>query len=279
MTPQQEACIPRVEFKLIPIKDLVSNQNYQRQLSENHILNAVRDFDIYQVNAVKVSRRDGINYVFDGQHTIEIIASKSGSRDTPVWCMIYDDLQYQTEAHIFAEQQKHVKSLIPYEIFTAHMEAGDELQLMIDATVRSYNLEIKKTATSQAICAVSTLEKIFTKYGFNVMDQSIRLLVATWEGEKNSLSGSMLMAVARMIVAYGDQLKEDVFKDHVGRVSVKSIARTAKERRPGALGYAEAMVLAYNTKNKYRLSMRKLYGGKGDPDEEDTEDEQGELEQ
>ena len=89
MTPQQEACIPRVEFKLIPIKDLVSNQNYQRQLSENHILNAVRDFDIYQVNAVKVSRRDGINYVFDGQHTIEIIASKSGSRDTPVWCMIY----------------------------------------------------------------------------------------------------------------------------------------------------------------------------------------------
>ena len=93
MTPQQEACIPRVEFKLIPIKDLVSNQNYQRQLSENHILNAVRDFDIYQVNAVKVSRRDGINYVFDGQHTIEIIASKSGSRDTPVWCMIYDDLQ------------------------------------------------------------------------------------------------------------------------------------------------------------------------------------------
>ena len=278
MTPQQEACIPRVEFKLIPIKDLVSNQDYQRQLSESHILNAVKDFDVYQVNPVKVSRRDGINYVFDGQHTIEIIASKSGSRDTPIWCMIYDDLQYQKEAHIFAEQQKHVKSLIPYEIFNAHIEAGDELQIMIATTVRSYNLEIKKTAASQAICAVSTLEKIFTKYGYNVMDQSIRLLVATWEGEKNSLSGSMLMAAARMIVAYGDQLREDVFKDHVGRVSVKSIARTAKERRPGALGYAEAMVLAYNAKNKYRLSMRKLYGGKGGPDEEDAEVEQTEME-
>ena len=53
-------------------------------------------------------------YVFDGQHTIEIVASRSGSRDTPVWCMVYDQLQYQEEAHIFAEQQRHVKALVPY---------------------------------------------------------------------------------------------------------------------------------------------------------------------
>ena len=49
----------------------------------------------------------------------------------------------------------------------------------------------------------------------------------------------MLMGIARLIVAYGDSLKEEVFKDHLGRVSVKSIIRTAKERRPGALGFAE----------------------------------------
>ena len=31
--------------------------------------------------------------------------------------------------------------------------------------------------------------------------------VETWEGETNSLSGNMLMAIARIIVAYGDSLK------------------------------------------------------------------------
>ena len=41
------------------------------------------------------------------------------------------------------------------------------------------------------------------------------------------------MGIARIIVAYGDSLKEDVFKDHVGKMSVKSIIRTARERRPG----------------------------------------------
>ena len=51
-------------FELIPIKNLMSNQVYQRPLSEGHIISAVKDFDVYQINPVKVSRRNGINYVF-----------------------------------------------------------------------------------------------------------------------------------------------------------------------------------------------------------------------
>ena len=60
----------------------------------------------FALNPVKVSRGDGINYVFNGQHTIEIIALVSGSRETPVWCTIYDELEYTEEADIFANQMK-----------------------------------------------------------------------------------------------------------------------------------------------------------------------------
>ena len=123
LTEQQLKCVPDVSFELIPIKNLVSNQDYQRMLSESHIRKALAEFDVYQINPVKVSRRDGINYVFDGQHTIEIVAAESGSRETPVWCMIYNDLLYKEEAHIFADQQKNVKKLTPYETFAAHIGA------------------------------------------------------------------------------------------------------------------------------------------------------------
>ena len=270
LTEQQKRCIPDVTFELIPIRNLVSNQAYQRPLSEGHIRSAVEEFDVYQINPVKVSRRDGINYVFDGQHTIEIVASESGSRDTPVWCMIYE-LKYEEEAHIFADQQKHIKSLVPYETFKAHIEAGDPKQMMIKSVVESYGLRITCTQQPNGVCAVSTLERIYDKYGQPVMDSALRLAVETWEGEMNSLSGNMLMAIARIIVAYGDSLKEDVFKDHVGKVSVKSIIRTAKERRPGAMGFAEAMMIQYNLKNKYRLSLRTLYGGKNVTFEDEEE--------
>ena len=86
--------IPQVHFELIPIRNLVSNQEYQRSISEKQVLHAAENFDVNQINPVKVSRRNGMNYVFNGQHTIEIVAMVSGSRDTPVWCMIYDDLEY-----------------------------------------------------------------------------------------------------------------------------------------------------------------------------------------
>ena len=262
LTEKQRRCIPDVSFELIPIKNLVSNQNYQRPLSEKHIRDALEEFDVYQINPVKVSRRDGINYVFDGQHTIEIVASESGSRDTPVWCMVYDELKYTEEAHIFAEQQKHVKSLVPYETFVAHIEAGDDKQMMIDAVVRAYGLSIVAKRRNNGITAVSTLERIYDKYGNSVLDSTLRLAVSTWEGEDSSLSGNMLMGISKIIVTYGESLKEDVFIDHLGKVSVKSIIRTAKERRPGAMGFAEAMMIEYNKKNKYRLSLRLLYGKK-----------------
>lgn len=274
LTERQRRCIPDVTFELIPIRNLVSNQAYQRPLSEGHIRNTISEFDVYQINPVKVSRRDGVNYVFDGQHTIEVVASESGSRDTPVWCMVYE-LKYTQEAHVFADQQKHVKNLVPFETFQAHIEAGDLKQLMIKSVVESYGLRVSSTQQPNCVCAVSTLERIYDKFGQAVLDSALRLAVATWEGETNSLSGNMLMGIARIVMAYGDSLKEDVFKDHVGKVSVKSIIRTAKERRPGAMGFAEAMMLAYNNKNKYRLSLRTLYGGKNvvyeDEEEEDAQ--------
>ena len=264
LTDRQRRCIPDVHFELIPIKNLVSNQDYQRDLSEGHIAKTLQEFDVYQIRPVKVSQRDGINYVFDGQHTIEIVAAMSGSRDTPVWCMIYDDLQYQEEAHVFAEQQKHVKALIPYEVFNAHVEAGDNKQVMINHLVTNvYKLKISHNYRPGTICAVSALEFIYDRYGYEILDRTLRLALGTWEGEKMSLTSGILKGIAQVIIAYGDSLNEELFKEHVGKYSAKSISRTARDRRPGTIGFAEALVLGYNGKNKKRLSLQKLYWSTG----------------
>ena len=41
--------VPNVHFELIPIKDLVSNQEYQRNLSWSHVKKAVENFDLNQM--------------------------------------------------------------------------------------------------------------------------------------------------------------------------------------------------------------------------------------
>lgn len=150
--PELSDYLPRVTFEAIPIKDLVTDVAYQRQLSEKHIKRMAANFDPYQINPVKVSRRDGINYVFNGQHTMEVVATVSGSRETPVWCMVYDDLVYKREANIFANQQKYAKKLTPYEIFVANMESGNDEQLLINELVESYSLHIAGMSNTGCIC-------------------------------------------------------------------------------------------------------------------------------
>ena len=264
LTERQRNCIPDVHFDLIPIRNLVSNQSYQRDLSEGHIMKTLQDFDPFQINPVKVSRRDGQNYVFDGQHTIEMIASASGSRDTPVWCMVYDNLTYEEEAHIFAEQQKHVKALVPYEVFVAHLEAGDNKQLMIHSLITNvYKLRISKTHAPGNISAISALEYIFDHYGYEILDRSLRLALGTWEGEPISLTSGMLKGIAMLVSAYGDSLDDETFKEHVGKYSAKAISRNAKDRRPGTIGFAEALIIVYNGQKKKHLSLKKLYWSNG----------------
>ena len=191
--------------------------------------------------------------MFNGQHTIEIVALVSGSRETPVWCMIYDDLNYTQEADIFANQMKYVKPLLPYEIFMANIEAGSEKELIIKDLVESYDLSITSSSHPGGICAVSTLVNIYDKYGFHTLDRVLRLCVATWEGAPMSFSSNMLNAVARLDNAFGDKMSDTTFKERVGRVSVREIGRQARERRGGSLGFAEAILIAYN-KNPNTLS-------------------------
>lgn len=254
--------VPNVHFEKIPIKNLVSNQKYQRNLSQGHIAKAAAHFDLYQINPVKVSRRDGINYVFNGQHTIEIVALVSGSRDTPVWCMIYDELVYEHEADIFANQQKFVKPLSPYEVFMANIEAGNDDQLIIRDLVESYGLMLGHRKAPCVICAVSTIEQIYQKYGYHVLNRVLRLCIGTWEGDVNSFSANILNGITKLISVFGDQLNDEIFKEKVGAISVKQLVRTAKERHAGSMGYAEAMLIEYNGRKKnpaQRLSINKLH--------------------
>ena len=251
--------VPDVHFEKIPIKNLVSNQTYQRNLSIAHIQKTAGHFDVRQINPVKVSRRDGINYVFNGQHTIEIVASVSGSRDTPVWCMVYDGMDYAEEADTFAKQQKFVKPLMPYEIFMANIEAGNDDQILMKSLVESYRLRLSSSKGPNCLCAISTIESIYHRYGLNTLDRTLRLCVASWEGEPDSLTANIIKGIALLVTAFGDSLRDDLFQEKVGKFSSREISRSARERKMGSMGYAEVMLSLYNKKTRYPLRWAQLH--------------------
>ncbi len=74
--------------------------------------------------------------------------------------------------------------------------------------------------------------------------------------------------------AYGDALRDETFIEKVGALPVKNLSRAAKDRRPGSIGYAEAMLLAYNRKCRNPLQWNKLYGTAGNAQKDETAESQ-----
>ena len=178
--------------------------------------------------------------------------------------MIYDDLRYEQEANIFANQMKYTKALSPYEIFMANIEAVNDNQLIIRDLVESYDLTVSSKSAPGCICAISALENIHKKYGYHVLDHTLRLITGTWEGESKSYSANMLYGVSRLIFSYGPSLNDEIFKEKLSRISIRELSRIARDRRAGSLGYSEAMVIEYNKKNAaHALRFEQLYSHKG----------------
>ena len=60
-------------------------------------------------------------------------------------------------------------------------------------------------------------------------------------------------------MVYKDELRDEIFKEKLGVVSPKDIARTARERGGGTLGVVEVLLTEYNKRMKGNmLSWKKL---------------------
>ncbi len=62
-----------------------------------------------------------------------------------------------------------------------------------------------------------------------------------------------------LLVAYDDVIKDDIFVDKLGHVSVEELTRATKDRRPGPAGFAEAMLVYFNKKSRSPISAETLY--------------------
>ena len=66
----------------------------------------------------------------------------------------------------------------------------------------------------------------------------------------------------RLVVAFGDTLHDDLFKEKLGKHTARSISRSAKERNAGTFGYAETMLAIYNRNLKAPLHWSRLHAPK-----------------
>ena len=118
------------------------------------------------------------------------------------------------------------------------MEAGSDKQLLINSLVESYGLTISKNSGPGKITSISTLEYIYNQFGFHILDRTIMLIAATWEGEDGSFSSTILKSVSMLVYAFGDEIKDTIaylryylYNYEVGDSVTLTVMRNGKEKQ------------------------------------------------
>lgn len=237
------------EYRQLNSKQLIIPTKYQRELDEKRVKRIVAEFDASLVNPIKVSKRNGAYYVFDGQHTLAALKLKNGGRDLVVDCKIYSGLTEADEALLFSKQNGISRSVHSLAKFKALAFAGDiEVTEMIKLTEKAgFRISFTAGFGNNKIVAVSKLYKIFKSTSASEFIEILIMIKGAWNGIPESLSENILGGAALFYKTYKGEFNKNVFEKQLSKCSPTIIIREARAYSGGGdLRFAREILKAYN---------------------------------
>ena len=226
---------------------------YQRPLKDSKVQKIIENFDKRLINQPKVSFRDGQYWVFDGQHTIAALIKKHGNKDFKIPCIVFHGLTQQEEAELFALQDGEASPVTRAEKIKALEVAGN-------LGVLGYTRATEECGFVGGITAFCTAFDCYSTLGEDGYRRMLRLLKATWDGEKWSISRNILTGMTLFLKTYGDDISDKIFVDRLSPVDERHFVRKARghEGVAASVQYALALVDFYNYKARNRLDGSRL---------------------
>lgn len=243
----------------LPIRDLVSDQRFQvERLDQRKINSIVKNFDSNKIGVLNVSHRKGTYYVYDGQHRLAALKALFPNGDYYVFCHIRQDLNYKSEARLFATQNDGKTPVNAYHKYIGLLEAEDTAIVEIESVLHGLRLKVGTQTEKNSIACIHkllTVHKQHTLFDF----QNIMLLIKkTWDGETASLNGKIIGGVTLFYDVYKGDFDTKKFIQSLGAVSAAKILRdgdTDASAR-GELKYAKVILAQYNHKKREKLPYK-----------------------
>ena len=212
---------------------------YQRGVERKRVELIAAHFNEYVANEPKVSFRNGQFIVTDGQHTIEGRILRNGGKDLPILCKVYTGMTVEQEALLFAEQNG----------FSA---ATNRVGL-------SLNYDSQQL-TDYRIGCVGTAFRLYKQMGEPLYCETMRLIVAAWEGKPDSFRASVLKGMMHFVELYHGEFSEERLLRALRNIHPVDIYRIGQDdpaKLRGWKKYVFPIYTAYNGKcRKDALPMK-----------------------
>lgn len=244
------------EYKDINTKLLFVDQLYQREVDKGRIQQMNKQYRAELVNAIKVSYRDGKFWIFDGQHTAELLKLRNRGRDLPVECKVFYGLTWLDECELFLLQNGVSRSVSMSDRFKARFNRGDkDVVAMVNIAEKlGIRVDFTKSKGDNRICALTTLNRVYNSLGDDDYAEMLSIIKDAWDGEAVSYSAEILKGMFIFYSTYKGQYNKKRLLTQLGKVSPSVIIREGKaSTAPGFSKYARQILNAYNYQTKNKL--------------------------
>lgn len=244
------------EYKDINTKLLFVDQLYQREVDKARVAQMNKQYRAELVNAIKVSYRDGKFWIFDGQHTAELLKLRNRGRDLPVECKVFYGLTWLDECELFLLQNGVSRSVSMSDRFKARFNRGDkDVVAMVNIAEKlGIRVDFTKSKGDNRICALTTLNRVYNSLGDDDYAEMLSIIKDAWGGDAVSYSAEILKGMFIFYSTYKGQYNKKRLLTQLGRVSPSVIIREGKaSTAPGFSKYARQILNAYNYQTKNKL--------------------------
>ena len=228
---------------------------YQRDVYRKRVELIASHFNEYTANEPKVSFRNGKYYVVDGQHTIESRILCNGGKELPILCKVYTGLTMQQEALFFAEQNGYSAPLTAGIKLRAKVVGGDAVSEAFVEANKQVGLVVDYTqqAGVYRIGCIGTALRLYNQMGEKIYCETMRLIVAAWEGSPDSLRAAVLKGMMHFVELYHGEFNEERLIRALHGIHPMDIYRTGQNnpaKLPGWKKYVFPIYMAYNGKGR-----------------------------
>ena len=166
------------EIKHVPLGKMRTSSLSQRDLKPARVKLLVAEMDLDQLGILEVNERgDGWFYIIDGQHRAEALRQWLGDgwESQTIECRVWKGLTEKQEARKF-DLLNNVLSVSSFDRFRVRVNYGHHPQAEIARIVESIDLKISREAVEGAVSSVTTLEKVFSRAGGEILKRTLCLV-------------------------------------------------------------------------------------------------------
>lgn len=237
---------------MIPSNKLVSPRGiYQRSFNNKRARLIAEFFDERLANPPKVSFRDGVFYIFDGQHTVAARIMLNGGNHLPIKCIAYTGLTEQEEAALFAQQTGFSAPLTTGEYLRAQIRAGDFEAVAFQNACNSLDIQLDfdhKKGEFRIGC-IKTAFDAYRRIGEKKFLEAMKILVDAWAGEPDSLRAANITAITYFVELYHGEFDPHRLVTRLSHVDPLAISRKGQLAGVSLTGYKKYLYQIYRIYN------------------------------